>query len=42
VLVDKLNERWTGQFYGYTVIFIFASFGFLLGSTLIRRVKGST
>jgi len=42
VLVDTLNARWTGQFYGYTVIFVIASFGFLLGSTLIRRVKGST
>lgn len=41
-LVDTLNRQWSGQYYGYTVIFIIASFGFLLGSTLIRRVKGST
>lgn len=42
VMVDSLNARWTGQFHGYTIIFIIASFGFLLGSTLIRRVRGST
>lgn len=41
-LVDTLNRQWSGQYFGYTVIFIIASFGFLLGSTLIRRVKGST
>lgn len=42
VLVDSLNARWTGEFRGYTIIFLIASFGFLFGSILIRRVKGST
>lgn len=41
-LVTGLNKRTPGEFHGYIVIFIVAAFGFLLGSTLIRRVKGST
>lgn len=42
LLVDSLNQRYAGQYYGYSIIFIIASVGFLLGSTLISRVKGST
>lgn len=42
LMVDTLNQRYVGQFYGYSAIFIIASVGFLLGSTLISRVKGST
>ncbi|MEQ1933426.1 MAG: MFS transporter, partial [Fimbriimonadaceae bacterium] len=41
-LVDYLNKQWTGQYYGYTVIFMIASFGFLFGSTLVKRIKGSS
>ncbi|MEQ1823399.1 MAG: MFS transporter [Fimbriimonadaceae bacterium] len=40
-LVDSLNNRYDGH-PGYTVLFLIASFGFLFGSTLVKRIKGSS
>lgn len=41
-LLDFLNRQWAGQYYGYTAVFLIASFGFLFGSTLVKRIKGSS
>lgn len=42
-LIDSLNRRSQPQhYYGYTVAFFIASFGFLFGSTLVKRVRGSS
>jgi len=42
LLIDFINDRTEPNHYGYTVVFFIASFGFLFGSTLIKRVQGST
>lgn len=43
LVIDLVNNAGQpGRYYGYTVAFLIASFGFLFGSTLIKRVKGST
>lgn len=40
--IDWLNRQTHPNFYGYSVAFLIAAFGFLFGSTLVKRVKGST
>jgi MFS family permease len=40
-LITSINARTGANYYGYSVAFLIAAFGFLFGSTLIRRVKGS-
>jgi MFS family permease len=41
ILIDAINRQTGPSFAGYTVAFLIAAFGFLFGSTLIRRVSGS-
>lgn len=40
--IDWINKQTTPNNYGYPVAFFIASFGFLFGSTLIKRVRGSS
>jgi MFS family permease len=40
-LIDAVNRQSHPNYMGYSVAFFIAAFGFLFGSTLIRRVKGS-
>lgn len=42
LLIDAVNRQFTPHYLGYSVAFFIASFGFLFGSTLVKRVKGST
>lgn len=40
--IDWVNRQTQPNYYGYSVAFFIAAFGFLFGSTLVKRVKGST
>ncbi|HMS54518.1 MAG TPA: MFS transporter [Fimbriimonadaceae bacterium] len=42
VLIDAMNQQYAPNHYGYTTAFLIASFGFLFGSTLVKRVRGSS
>jgi MFS family permease len=39
--ITAINAATAPQYMGYTVAFLIAAFGFLFGSTLIRKVQGS-
>lgn len=42
VLIDALNRQFQPNHYGYVTAFLIASLGFLFGSTLVKRVRGSS
>ncbi|MCC7230091.1 MAG: MFS transporter [Fimbriimonadaceae bacterium] len=42
ILIDAVNRQTMPNYQGYSVAFFIAAFGFLFGSTLVKKVKGST